>query len=200
MLDAAEPTFTGFAGDRRVGAGSLAEVAAALKSAIEAGETGQILIFEDSDARAIEIDLRGTRADVATSVQRALIAWRGPAPLASEALRRGPGRPRLGVQAREVTLLPRHWEWLAGQPGGASVALRRLVEEASRDRDGRQRRRRAQEAAYRFMSSLAGDRPRYEDATRALFAGQKDAFLTLTAHWPADIAAFTFKLAQAAFD
>ena len=73
--------------------------------------------------------------------------------------------------AREVTLLPRHWEWLAQQSGGASVALRRLVDQARRGTEDKDRIRRAQEAAYRFMSAMAGNRPNFEDAIRALFAG-----------------------------
>jgi len=199
MLDIAEPAFTGFAGDRRIGTGSLAAVAAALKTAIDAGETGQILIFQDADARTIEVDFRGSHEDVETSVRRALVAQRGPAPPAPDEARRGPGRPKLGVLAREVTLLPRHWEWLAGQPGGASVALRRLVEEASRDRDGRQRRRLAQEAAYRFLSSLAGDRPHCEDAVRALFAGDAARFADLIAGWPDGVRDYALQLTAGAF-
>ena len=196
----AEPLFTGFAGERRVGAGPLAAVAAALKTAIDAGETGQILVFDDADARTIEIDFRGAHEDVATSVRRALLARRAQSAPASDEARRGPGRPKLGVLAREVTLLPRHWEWLAGQPGGASVALRRLVEEASRDREGRQRRRLAQEAAYRFLSSLAGDRPHFEEALRALFAGEARRFADLIAGWPEDVRDYALQLTAGAFE
>ena len=100
---------------------------------------------------------------------------------------RGPGRPKLGVVAREVTLLPRHWEWLAQQPGGASVAIRKLVEEARRTGEDRDRVRQAQEAAYRFMSAMAGNKPHYEDAIRALFAGEAARFEKLIAEWPADV-------------
>src|SRR4029079_4156101 len=64
---------------------------------------------------------------------------------------RGRGRPRLGVVAREGTLLPRHWEWLGTQPGGASVVLRKLVEEARRANGDADRTRAARDAAYRFM-------------------------------------------------
>jgi len=113
--------------------------------------------------------------------------------------RRGPGRPKLGVVAREVTLLPRHWSWLAEQPGGASVALRKLVEEASRDRQGRDKRRRAQEATYRFLSAMAGDRPQFEEAARALFAGDEQRFGALVAIWPADIADHARRLSGEAF-
>ena len=100
---------------------------------------------------------------------------------------RGPGRPKLGVIAREITLLPRHWEWLAQQPGSASVALRRLVEEARRSGEDNDRVRRAQDAAYRFMSAMAGNRPHYEEAIRALFANDAARFRELIAEWPADV-------------
>jgi hypothetical protein len=199
MLDVAEPTFTAFVGARRIDAGSLPVVAASVKQALDAGETAEILIFEDSNARAIEIDFRGSLRDVQSSVGRALVERQGPASPIDEEPRRGLGRPRLGVVAREVTLLPRHWAWLSGQPGGASVALRRLVEEASKDRDGRERRRLAQEAAYRVMSALAGDRVGFEEAARALFAGNAPKFAEIIENWPSDVRDYTLTLAADAF-
>ena len=112
---------------------------------------------------------------------------------------RGPGRPKLGVVAREVTLLPRHWDWLAQQPGGASVAFRRLVDAARRSGEDGDRVRRAQDAAYRFMSAMAGDRPHYEEAIRALFANDPARFEKLIAGWPADVRDHTLMLAENAF-
>jgi len=117
----------------------------------------------------------------------------------TEAVARTPGRPRLGVTAREVTLLPRHWEWLAAQPGGASVALRKLVEEASRANEAKDRIRQAQEATYRFMSAVAGNLPGYEEAVRALFAGQAEQFGVLTEAWPVDVRDHVRRLALRAF-
>jgi len=199
MLDVAERSFTAFAGARRVDRGPLHVVAASVKREIDAGETGEILIFEDSSARAIEIDFRGSPQDVQTSAQRALIGRHGRDAPIEEEPRRTSGRPRLGVVGREVTLLPRHWAWLASQPGGASVVLRRLVEEASKDRDGRERRRLAQEAAYRVMSALAGDRIGYEEAMRALFAGSAAVFAECVGKWPGDVRDYALKLAAGAF-
>ena len=109
---------------------------------------------------------------------------------------RGPGRPKLGVVSREVTLLPRHWEWLASQPGGASVVLRRLVEQERRQGSGKQQRRAAHEAAYKFMSAIAGDLPGFEEATRALFADNRARFEQEMAKWPPDIRAYAINLAQ----
>jgi uncharacterized protein len=199
MPDELRPTFTAFAGPRRIDHGGLPAVAASVKRAIDAGEIGEILIFDDSNAHTVEIDFRGSLDDVRYSVARAFIAMATASGVAREEPRRGPGRPRLGVVAREVTLLPRHWLWLARQPGGASVALRRLVEEAAKDRSGRERRRLAQEAAYRFLSSLAGDRAHYEEAVRALFTGSARSFAEIVAQWPKDVADYATQLAGPAF-
>jgi hypothetical protein len=186
------PNFTAFADERRVASGPLQTVAAAVRQALDSGVAGEILIFGDADARQIEVDFRGSSAEVAQSAERALAL--------QNAARRGPGRPKLGVVAREVTLLPRHWAWLAEQPGGASVALRKLVEEASRDKTGRDKRRRAQEAAYRFLSAMAGNRPHFEEAARALFAGDKQKFIDCAQAWPRDIADYARSLSTDAFD
>jgi hypothetical protein len=99
-----------------------------------------------------------------------------------------------------VTLLPRHWEWLAGQPGGASVALRKLVEEARRANQGKDRLRLAREAAYRFMSAMAGNEPGFEEATRSLFSGDKERFAELVEPWPIDVSSYAKKLAARAFE
>jgi hypothetical protein len=189
------PSFTAFIGDRRIASGPLRAVALALRAALDGGLAGEILVFDDETARLIEVDLRGSAPEIEQSAER-MIAMTS----AGEPARRGPGRPRLGVVAREVTLLPRHWAWLAEQPGGASVALRKLVEEASRDKSGRDRRRRAQEATYRFLSAMAGDRPHFEEAARALFAGDKQKFNDLARTWPRDIADHACFLSREAFD
>ncbi len=199
MLEVAEPGFTAFAAARRIDSGPLLAVAASVKRAIDAGETGEILIFEDCNARTVEIDFRGSLQDVQASARRALADRQGRSAAVEEEPRRAPGRPRLGVVAREVTLLPRHWTWLSLQPGAASAALRRLVEEASKDRDGRGRRRLAQEAAYRVMSALAGDRAGYEEAVRALFAGNAPKFAELVGAWPDDVRDYALLFAAGAF-
>jgi hypothetical protein len=101
--------------------------------------------------------------------------------------------------AREVTLLPRHWEWLAKQPGGASVTLRKLVEDARRANAGTATAREAQERAYRFMSAMAGNLPGFEEATRALFAKDKPRFEMLIAEWPDSVGDYARDLASGAF-
>ena len=195
-----------FADDRCIASGPLGEVAGAVKAMSDARPQARILVFDKLTSAPVEIDCRGSVAEVLARLARpaptgAPVAGENApgAPPAEEAARSGPGRPRLGVVAREVTLLPRHWEWLASQPGGASVALRKLVEQARRLNLAGDRRYAAQEAAYRFMSAIAGDRAGYEEATRALFAGDADRFAALIADWPGDVAAHLHELASAAF-
>ncbi|GAA0212863.1 hypothetical protein QOZ96_001067 [Brevundimonas nasdae] len=169
------PTFdmqcAAFAGQRLIAEGRPQEVLAAVKAATDAGE--DVLVFDLASGHAVEFDLRG---DLETALAR--LPGAAPEP------KKGPGRPRLGVTAREVTLLPRHWDWLAGQPGGASSALRKMVEAAMREAEGPDRARRAQEAAYRFMTALAGDLANYEEAVRMLFAGDRTGFEAATVDWP----------------
>jgi hypothetical protein len=185
-----------FAGARCIAAGELAEVALKAKEAIDRGRE-PILLFDAVTSEPIDLDFRGTSADLLNRLARA--ARPASVPAAPEiGAPRGPGRPKLGVVAREVTLLPRHWEWLGAQPGGASVALRKLVEQARRDNEGRDRVRRARESVYRFMSAMAGDRPGFEEATRALFAGDGSRFDRLVKPWPADIRNHARKLAAVA--
>jgi hypothetical protein len=144
---------------------------------------GEVLVFDDTTGSQIDLDYRGKSREIADERQ------------AAEP--RGRGRPRLGVIAKEVTLLPRHWDWLNLQPGGASVALRKLVDEARRTSGDRDRVRAAQEAAYRFMSAAAGNLPGFEEAARALFAYDRRKFAQLIADWPEDVRDFAVRLAFA---
>ena len=198
MHPASVVTCTAFAGERRIAAGPLRDVALAVKAHVDAYPESQVLVFDNTSAQPVEFDVRGTLDEVLARVDRTTSPV--PAPADTECRPRGPGRPKLGVIAREVTLLPRHWDWLAAQPGGASVTLRKLVEDARRATEGADRRRAAQEAAYRFMAAMAGNAAGFEEATRALFAGDADAFQSLTQTWPADVRDFARELAGAAFD
>jgi hypothetical protein len=185
-----------FEGVRRIAAGSLKDVAIAVKSVTERGESAPVLIFDSVTSQPVEFDLRGSVDEI---VARLADADETPSPQPDKEAPRGRGRPKLGVVAREVTLLPRHWEWLNGQPGGASVALRRLVEAARVAGEDHDRMRRAQESTYRFMTALAGNLPAYEDATRALFANDGPRFDDLTAQWPTDVRDHARALSQPAF-
>jgi hypothetical protein len=184
-------SFVVFEGDRRLAAGSKLEVAVAAQARLVQAPEASLLIF-DPEGRQVDFDLRGGPEDLARRL--------GEAGAELDAAPRGRGRPKLGVTAREVTLLPRHWEWLAAQPGGASVALRKLVEAARRETEGPGRRRAAREAAYRFASVMAGDRPGFEDMSRALFAGDAEGFEARIADWPADIAGHLRGLVEEAFE
>lgn len=175
------PPYTAFAGPRLLASGPLAEVAVAVKIA-GAGLTDAIAIFDNATGRVIDLDLRGSHREIVARLPPAAAA--APEPVDGP---RGRGRPKLGVVAREVTLLPRHWDWLATQPGGASVALRKLVEEARRAHADRDRARAARDAAYLFMSTMAGDLPNFEEASRALFADDRRRFGELIEAWPHDI-------------
>jgi len=168
MIQTLSPSFTAFLGPNWLASGPLAEVALAVMKASSIAAAPPIIIFDDASGRPIDLDLRGT--------EREIVA-------------------RLGVVAREVTLLPRHWDWLATQPGGASVALRKLVEEARRSSGDRDRSRAARDAAYHFMSTMAGNLPGFEEASRALFADDRRRFAGLIAGWPDDVRDHVVKLA-----
>ena len=190
MVDSARPQFTAFIGPQRLASGPLAEVAIAVMKASHRPAAPPIIIFADATGQPIDLDLRGTERDVIARLPQP-----APDPEAASTEPRGRGRPKLGVVAREVTLLPRHWEWLGSQPGGASVALRKLVDEARRTNGDADRTRAAREAAYRFMSVMAGNLAGFEEASRALFADDRRKFVSLVAGWPDDIRDHIVKLA-----
>jgi hypothetical protein len=204
-LNPASHACTAFVGSRLLLAGPLIDVALAVKAATHEA-TDPILVFDDVTGRVIDLDLRGSKADILARLPKTLsdgtfsrFPHDEPAEHTQSAEKRGRGRPKLGVVPREVTLLPRHWDWLAAQAGGASVTLRRLVDEARRADGSSQRQREAREAAYRFMSAMAGNLPGFEEATRALFAGDALRFAALVEVWPDAVAAYAKKLAAAGF-
>ena len=190
MVDTTRPQFTAFIGPQRLASGPLAEVAIAVMNASHRPAAPPIIIFADATGQPIDLDLRGTECDVIARLPQP-----APDPETAASEPRGRGRPKLGVVAREVTLLPRHWEWLGAQPGGASVALRKLVDEARRANGDADRARAAREAAYRFMSVMAGNLSDFEEAARALFADDRRKFAGLIAGWPDDIRDYVVKLA-----
>jgi uncharacterized protein len=169
-----DKTYTAFVGTNLLVSGTLDEVLPVLKSRFDDDAGTLFLTFEDQTGRQVDFDLRGTLADVRARYR--------PAPA-----RVGPGRPKLGVIAREVSLLPRHWEWLEQQPNGASGAIRRLVDDARKRNPDEQQARSAIAAADRFLSAMAGNLPGYEEASRALYARNKERFHELTLEWPGDI-------------
>jgi uncharacterized protein len=195
---------TAFQGTSQIAAGPLIDVALAVKAAMDADPTSSFLTFDDATGAVVDLDLRGDTSEiVARLAQRAKTEDRvRRTPRRTDASdgtpERGRGRPKLGVVAREVTLLPRHWDWLGLQPGGASQALRRLVDDARRGDGGRSRSRAAQAAAYAFISAMAGDLAGFEEATRALFAGDRRRFAEHSRGWPPDVRSYAETLMTSA--
>jgi hypothetical protein len=182
-------------GHRLLAAGPLAEVALAVMTATRRPAAPPIIIFDDATGRPIDLDLRGTDREVVARLPQPAPDPKAATDGAAAAEPRGRGRPKLGVVAREARLLPRHWEWLGAQPGGASVALRKLVDGARRANGDADLARAARDAAYHFMSVMAGNLAGFEEASRALFADDRRRFVGLVAGWPDDIRDHVVKLA-----
>ena len=181
-----ERTYTAFVGETLIASGPLTDVLPVLKTRFDQNDPAMVLVFEDQTGQQVDFDLRGT---LKQALERALPPSQP---------RTGPGRPKLGVVSREVSLLPRHWEWLEQQPNGASAALRRLVEQERRREPAEQRARQATEAVGRFLAAMAGNLPGYEEATRALWGGDRGRFDDLIQSWPPDIRTYATRVLQAA--
>jgi len=178
---------TAFDNGTKIVSGSYLHVALAVKAHLSKHGNASILIFDDATGKEVDFDLRGSRDDISGRLSKQYSGG-------NEA-QLSPGRPKLGVVAKEVTLLPRHWDWLGEQPGGASVTLRKLVEEAARTSlTDKARLRKLHERAYSFMSSIAGNLPDFEEASRALFANNIAGLKQLIAKWPPDIREHLLKL------
>jgi uncharacterized protein len=202
MTEMTRTQYTAFNGSRRIAAGDLTQVAAMVKDYFKGDLVVGVLIFEDTNGNLVDIDFRGTADDVLQRIARTAGAQEAATVSlepATDAPTRGPGRPKLGVVAREVTLLPRHWDWLNTQTGGASVALRKLVEAACRASSDSDRIRLAQEASYRFMSAAVCNEANFEEVARALFGGSRSRFNELVEPWPVDLRDYLKKLAVGAF-
>ena len=173
LMEEAATTLTAFAGTRQLTMGTLRDVLPVIKERFDRNRSELVLVFDVETGRQVDFDLRGSLEEV---LEREV-----PTPS------RGPGRPKLGVTSREVSLFPRHWEWLEQQSNGISGVLRRLVEQARKTQPGKERARRIRAALSSFLSSMAGNRPHYEEATRALFNGDVALLERLVQRWPKDI-------------
>lgn len=204
--------WSAFQGYTMVSNGPPRVVALEVKELVTRGHEGSLLVFDRGTGVQVDIDLRGSSDDVARWVEAqgfgengagaswaatdAEAAGASTAPgTAESAVRRAPGRPRLGVVSREITLLPRHWDWLNTQSGGASAAIRRLVDDAKVRLSDQDRQRTAKDRTYRFMSSIGGNLPGFEEATRALFANDSQAFQLHLEGWPGDVRDLVLELA-----
>ena len=182
------PTYVAFADLTCVARGNLLEVALQLKARYQQSPCAPATIFEDKTSRVVDVWLEGTDQQIKDWILAHL-----PEALPAEH-NRPRGRPKLGVVGREVTLLPRQWDWLHQQPGGASVTLRKLIDQAAKDPQTEQRR--AQDATYRFCTAVAGNAVGFEEALRALYAGQQNLFTSLIQRWPSDVAEHANMLAR----
>jgi hypothetical protein len=177
------PTYSAFLGDSMLAFGQRDRVLTLLKAAFDKDPGAPVLIFEDRTGKQVDFDLRGSLAEI--------LARHAPAPA-----RVGPGRPKLGVVAREISLLPRHWEWLERQASGASAAIRRLVDEARKRNPAAEESRARIDATARFLSAMAGNLSGYEEAIRALYARDQARFHRLMRTWPRDIRAHARRLTR----
>jgi len=168
-----QPTYTAFGDNRLIASGPLPFVLAATKQHL-ATKAAPVFIFNDETGKVADFDMSGT-------VEEVVARHSPPSP------KSGPGRPRLGVVGREISLLPRHWDWLEEQPNGASAAIRRLIDEARKREPGTQRERRMRDATARLMWAMAGDLPNFEEATRALYADDAERMEALMSAWPIDV-------------
>lgn len=192
MIQESKTICTAFAGDRIIARGELMAAAAAVKRAHDAEPGMTVLMFDDTTGRQVELNLHGTEEEFLARLREEL--GHGGRE------KSGPGRPKLGVECREVCLLPKQWEWLKTQPGGASAALRRLVLQASKENKEADELRNAQESLYRFMDALAGNQPGYEEALRAMFAGDAELFEKHVDQWPEDIRNHALKMSRPVFE
>ncbi len=183
-MSAIADSYSAFEGHKLLARGELADAVRALLDSLKRGAEGRLALYKDSSGRPIDLDLRGELASVLERLENHPLVGKA-ARQATEPRRRG--RPRLGVVAREVTLLPRHWEWLAAQPGGASVTLRKLVEQARRADAGETQKRERRDAIHAFLWDIAADLPGFEEATRLLYRDDREGFFAHIAHWPEDI-------------
>jgi len=195
MTSYGKARYTAFLGREFLARGSVEEVVTRAKERIDAGTGARLAIFDDAEARIHDFDFRGTPEDVLSRLDgHPLLPGRQSTAEGATEPKRSPGRPKLGVVSGEVTLLPRHWAWLRSRKGGASATIRRLVDEARRKSSSGDRARRAQEAAYRFMSDMAADLPGFEEASRSLFSGRRDDFFEEIREWPADFRSYLREL------
>lgn len=187
-----EKTYVAFLGAERLAQGSPAAVALALKAREGVADGTPPIIFDMENGRLLDMDLRGSADDIAARYGLPETGAELEAP-------KKRGRPKLGVEGKEVTLLPRHWAWLDQQRGGASAALRRLVDQARAAEAPKDIKRQAQDRTQRFMYGVAGDQPGFEEAIRALYAGDGTRFEQEVSSFPKDVRQTILVLAEGAF-
>jgi hypothetical protein len=187
-------TYTAFEETKRIAQGKLQEVVLKIKKHLGRTENSSILIFSDLTGKTMDINFHGTEKDVLKRLEVFVSQQDG------ETVSSGPGRPKLGVVSREVSLLPRHWEWLAIQPGGASATLRKLIEDAKKKSGSASTTKQVQESVYRFLSVIAGNLEGYEEALRALYKADHKNFSLHIQSWPTDVKKHVMEMAKPIFN
>jgi len=192
--DPGTASFAAFAGHEMIAQGLIEEVALRAKQRVDTDETVRVAIYNDETCRAVDIDYRGSDEEVVARLStHPMLAPPAQQP-AQPAERRGPGRPKLGVVSREISLLPRHWDWLGQQRGNASATLRRLVDEARKHDEGRDQARQTHEAIHRFLWDMAGDFPYFEEVCRVLDQRDYARLDRLIDEWPRDVRRYVRRL------
>lgn len=186
-------TYTAFEDHKILSKGSLEDVVLKVKKRFEKSPASQIVIYSDATGKSMDFNFHGSEKEVLKRLEVYTT------PESATAVSSGPGRPKLGVISREVSLLPKHWEWLATQSGGASNTLRKLVEESMKKTSGVNTVKTAQERTYKFMSVEAGDLENYEEALRALYRKDKERFSSEIKTWPRDVQKHIIELSKAVF-
>lgn len=185
MSETLEKSYSAFGDGKKliVSTTSLSEAITQSKQALDGGGANNVFIFDDLTGKTVDLDFHGSLEEVLARAAQ----YYGEDD--SSEKRTGPGRPKLGVTSREVSLLPRHWDWLNAQPGGASSALRKLVDEARKKNASKDNARMVHDAAAKFMFTMAGDCPGFEEASRQYYRGDYQSFWTIIEEnaWPADI-------------
>jgi len=185
-------TYTAFSGTRLIVSADLKTVLLRIKHRFDEGDRALVLIFDDHTGKQVDFDLRGTPEEMLARLPS------HPLFTAAQTPRPGPGRPKLGVTSREVSLLPRHWEWLEKQPQGISAVLRKLIEQAKRRDPDQERAAIAREAAGNFMWAMGGNLPGFEEASRAFYAMDETRLEELIRNWPEDVRRHLRRLLQIA--
>ena len=186
-------TYTAFEDHKILSQGFLEDVVLKVKKRLEKSPESQIVIYSDATGKSMDFNFQGSEKEVLKRLE----VYTTPENTTEASS--GPGRPKLGVISREVSLLPKHWEWLATQSGGASNTLRKLVEENMKKTSGVLTVKTAQERTYKFMSVEAGDLENYEEALRALYRKDKERFTSEIKTWPRDVQKHILELAKPVF-
>lgn len=168
-----------FSGDIKISSGPILKVAEATKKHLIKKPNSDIQIFDHDTGQFLEVDFRGSLSQVVERMKKSFI-------IETEKIR-GPGRPKLGVVSKEITLLPKHWDWLNLQANGASGSIRKLIDEAMKRNVAKDELKRSQNSVYKFMTIMAGNYPLYEEALRAFYANDNAKFKYIITNWPKDV-------------